>query len=78
MDSIFLDKIPSSPFDVPREPASDPDYIKHVYCDGARFHVKSWSSFGTRCSEPKCIYNKYYNKNKSEGREPSFAVLDRQ
>ena len=52
------------PIIIPREPASDPDYIKHVHCEGARFHVKSWSSLGTRCSEPKCILNKWYDERK--------------
>ena len=57
MDAIRLDEIPH-PFKVPREPASDPDYIKHVYCEGARFHVISYSDKGRRCSEPNCIINK--------------------
>lgn len=42
----------------PEEPASDPKFIKHVRCDGARFHVLSWSTKGTHCSEPRCIVNK--------------------
>lgn len=42
----------------PEEPASDPAYIKHVRCEGARWHVVSWSSAGRRCSEPRCILNK--------------------
>jgi hypothetical protein len=34
-------------------------WIKHVHCDGARFHVLSWYSCydghgGVRCSEPDC------------------------
>lgn len=40
------------------EPASDPEYVKHVICEGARFHTPSWSSRGQRCSEPRCIENK--------------------
>lgn len=43
---------------IPRKPASDPKYIKHVVCEGARFHVLSWSTLGTHCSEPDCIINK--------------------
>lgn len=39
-------------------PASDPDYVKHVQCDGARYHVVSYSSQGMRCSHPRCIMNK--------------------
>jgi hypothetical protein len=30
---------------------------KHIFCDGARFHVLSYSSTGVRCSEGKCEYN---------------------
>lgn len=58
---------------VPREKINpDEKWIKHVHCDGERFHVLSYylvncfSSWvhpneGTlkiRCSEPDCIYNK--------------------
>jgi hypothetical protein len=39
----------------------DPKYIKHVRCEGARFHVLSWSSLGTHCSQPHCIINKPNN-----------------
>lgn len=39
-------------------PASDPNYVKHVRCDGARWHVIWWSTQGTHCSEPNCIINK--------------------
>lgn len=42
----------------PQVPASDPNYIKHVICEGARFHVISYSSHGRKCSEPNCIINK--------------------
>lgn len=57
MDSIILEEIPSAIL-VPREKASDPNYIKHVVCDGAHFHVLSYSTQGTHCSEPNCIMNK--------------------
>jgi hypothetical protein len=33
-------------------------WVKHVNCEGARFHVISWSTQGKHCSEPKCIINK--------------------
>jgi len=37
-------------------------WIKHVYCDGARFHVLSWMLVNSKgvviCSAPDCIYNK--------------------
>jgi len=55
MDSIFLKEIAAFP---PVEGASEKGYIKHVFCNGARFHVVSWSSLGMHCSEPKCILNK--------------------
>jgi len=34
---------------------------KHICCDGARFHVLSYSADGVRCSEPKCELNKRHN-----------------
>jgi len=48
-------RIPDIP---PREPASDPIYIKHIHCEGARYHALSWDSKGAHCSESKCIVNK--------------------
>lgn len=30
---------------------------RHIVCDGARFHVVSWSQHGERCSEPNCEIN---------------------
>jgi len=45
----------------PREKASDPNYIKHVNCDGAYFHVLCYTTNRTFCSEPKCIINKPKN-----------------
>ena len=48
---------------VPAE--SDLRYIKHVHCDGARWHVLSYHATkdGARifCTEPDCIYNKPEN-----------------
>jgi hypothetical protein len=44
--------------DPPRIPSSDPKHVKHVRCDGARYHVLSWSTKGTHCSEKDCIVNK--------------------
>ena len=43
----------------------DGDWIAHVHCEGARFHVFSYSTLGTRCSEKMCIYNK--SKEKDNG-----------
>ena len=45
-------------YNPPREPASDPQYIKHVRCEDARFHKLFWNSDGTHCSEKDCIVNK--------------------
>lgn len=42
---------------VPRVEAED-GWIKHVNCEGARFHVIHWSTQGQHCSEPNCIINK--------------------
>lgn len=30
---------------------------KHIFCEGARYHVLSYGAAGTRCSAPKCEYN---------------------
>lgn len=30
---------------------------RHIFCEGARYHVLSHGSSGTRCSAPKCEYN---------------------
>lgn len=30
---------------------------KHIFCEGARYHVLSYSATGQRCSEPRCEYN---------------------
>lgn len=49
---------------LPRERVNPNEkWIKHVHCDGARFHVLSWyllydGTQKTKCSEPDCIYNK--------------------
>jgi hypothetical protein len=69
-DEIYLDKNPTvgglGLVPVLDTPASIPGFVKHIHCDGARFHVVSWgcctSLLGRleadiRCSEPKCIYN---------------------
>lgn len=42
----------------PRVQVHPGGWIAHVHCDGARWHVLSWSSLGCHCSEPKCILNK--------------------
>lgn len=48
----------------PVEPAdSDPNYIKHVICEGARFHVIGYATTGMFCSESKCIINKWRDEN---------------
>ena len=41
----------------------DPEYNedgteKHIHCEGARFHVLSFTSEGTRCSCANCEINK--------------------
>lgn len=38
---------------------------KHEILDGARFHVLSYSTSGTRCSEPNCEVNKYGDLGKA-------------
>jgi len=67
-NTIFLDKIPGGLYpDIPRVLVNpDEKWIKHVHCDGARFHVLTYIGCGfprvtkvlTPCSEPDCIFNK--------------------
>ncbi len=30
---------------------------KHIVCEGARWHILSWSNLGRHCSEPNCEDN---------------------
>jgi len=46
------------PLNRPTEEFVDKDWVKHVHCDGARWHVLWWTTNGTHCSEPRCIINK--------------------
>ena len=56
---ISLDEMGMTNSYCPRVPCdTDKNYIKHVYCDGARFHVISFSNLGEHCSEKNCIINK--------------------
>ena len=52
---------------IPREPASDPKYVKHVQCEGARYHVLSYDSNGVHCSEHDCIINKPHTEPPTQG-----------
>jgi len=31
--------------------------VKHIVKEGARYHVTSWDTLGSRCSEPDCEHN---------------------
>jgi hypothetical protein len=53
-DSISTD----DPHYCPYVKASVPGFIKHVECEGARYHVLMWDSYGRRCSEHNCIVNR--------------------
>ncbi len=45
-------------------------WVKHVVCEGARFHVLSWRKTAagaeTRCSEQNCIINQQGHKKHKE------------
>ncbi len=62
MDEIFADvrQVIWNPwYCPPQEPSEqDSNFIKHVYCEGARFHVLKWDNTGRHCSDPRCIINK--------------------
>ena len=49
---------------------SDPKYVKHIRCEGARFHVLSWDSNGPHCSQPHCIINKPNASNERRQEPP--------
>jgi hypothetical protein len=34
---------------------------KHIVCEGARFHVLSYSAQGVRCSVKNCEMNRHYS-----------------
>jgi hypothetical protein len=62
VDVIFLEKIPEDGI-IPRIKVNpDEKWIKHVCCEGARFHVLYYCLAQGKaivlCSEPDCIYNK--------------------
>lgn len=62
-DTIFID----DPRDMPPHVEHEPGWIKHVVCEGARFHVPYWDYNGTHCSEPRCIINKRDAKPSQRG-----------
>lgn len=58
-DAVFMRPEDVGDFDPEDQPAaSDPNFVKHIHCEGARFHVVGWNSKGEFCSHPKCILNK--------------------
>lgn len=67
--TIFLEIDPNKTiYSIPREKINPNErWIKHVHCEGARFHVLNYSGkigidgkvkAEIHCSEPDCIYNK--------------------
>lgn len=42
----------------PREVEKPDGTLHHLVKEGARYHVLSWSTSGTYCSEPRCEINK--------------------
>jgi hypothetical protein len=54
-NEIVIDTAPR--FQPEPVPASVRGYVKHVRCEGARFHVLYWDSNGCHCTDPKCIIN---------------------
>ena len=61
-DVIYLNN--STPLWLPCHESSVPGYIKHVHCEGAYFHVVSYSYEGKQCSHKNCIINHRKNKEK--------------
>jgi hypothetical protein len=59
--------------DTPAE--SDKNFVKHIHCEGAKFHVISYDTHGPRCSNPRCIINKTRKERAKESQiyAASFA-----
>ncbi len=64
-NEIYIDDITKiNPYFIPQEIIKEGEpWIKHVNCNGARFHVLSYrgkynGECEIRCSEKNCIYNK--------------------
>lgn len=52
--TIFI----NDPIQQPPLAEIQPGWIDHVNCNGARWHVLTYSTDGIKCSEPNCIVNK--------------------
>jgi hypothetical protein len=44
--------------DIPPRIVNADGSVKHIARDGARYHILSWSTQGTHCSEPDCEINR--------------------
>jgi hypothetical protein len=52
--------------DMPEQECNKDGTLKHIVCEGARYHGLRWDSDGTHCSDPNCEINKWtreYNEN---------------
>ena len=38
---------------------------KHIVCEGARYHVPYWDSYGEHCTEPNCEINRRYRRSEN-------------
>ena len=80
-NQIYLDEIPELGAPTIKINPNE-KWIKHVHCEGARFHVLSWLGHGggfgrkciaiTRCSEPNCIVNKITDEQMEEYNRKTF------
>ena len=53
-DTVFLEK--TADFRGEKR-SSVPGFVKHVHCEGARFHVLWWDSTGRHCGVKNCVVN---------------------
>lgn len=53
-DTVFLER--AADFQGEKK-SSVCGFVKHVHCEGARFHVLSWDGDGRRCSVKNCVVN---------------------
>jgi hypothetical protein len=80
-NQIYLDEIPELGAPTIKINLNE-KWIKHVHCEGMRFHVLRWSGYGngfgrrciaiTRCSEPDCIVNKIADEQIEEYNKNPF------
>ena len=53
-DTIFLEKVADFRGE---KKSSVQGFVKHVHCEGARFHALWWDEAGRHCTVKNCVVN---------------------